>query len=76
MRDGTCELLTREQSVIDGVLRPGWAVSPLVIVLRVACPGERLSRGIALLPDAADAETLRKLRVFLRFALDFSAGRQ
>lgn len=76
MQDGTCQLHTREHGVIDGTLQPVWIVSPLLIVLRIACPGERLSRGITLLPDSSDADTLRRLRIFLRFALDSSVGKQ
>lgn len=71
MRDGSCELYTRNQRVISGQLRPGWFASPLMVVMRIACPGERHARGIALLSDAADGDTLRRLRIFLRFAVDF-----
>jgi len=76
MRDGSCQLYTRGQGVFDGVLRPGWTVSPLMIVLRIACRDRHLARAITLLPDAADAEVLRRLRIFLRFALDSSVGKQ
>ena len=76
MRDGSCQLYTRGHGVFDGMLRPGWTVSPLMIVLRIACPDRRLARAITLLPDAADAEILRRLRIFLRFALDSSIGKQ
>ena len=69
-RDGSCELVTRDQRLISGNLCPGWFVSPLMVVVRFACPGERLSRVITLLPDSADADSLRQLRVFLRFAID------
>lgn len=74
--DGSCQLQTRDLRVIDGRLRPGWFASPLMIVLRIASPGERLARGITLLPDAADAESLRRLRIFLRFAVGSSIGNQ
>jgi len=70
MRDGSCELVTRDQRLISGELRPGWFASPLMVVVRIACSGERFSRGIALLADAADADSLRQLRVFLRFAVE------
>lgn len=75
-RDGSCQLQTRDQRLIDGHLCPAWFVSPLMIVLRVARPGRRRALGITLLPDAADAQGLRELRIFLRFALDPSARRQ
>lgn len=76
MSDGSCQLHTRGQGVFDGALRPGWTVTPLMIVLRIACPGRRLVRAITLLPDAADAEILRRLRIFLRFGLGSSIGKQ
>lgn len=47
-----------------------------MIVIRVACPGKRLARGITVLPDAADADSLRRLRIFLRFAVTPSIGNQ
>ena len=73
-RDGSCELLLRSQRLITGTLCPRWFASPLMIVVQVACPGQRLRRSIALLPDAADTDTLRRLRIFLRFAIE-SSGR-
>jgi toxin CptA len=76
LQDGSCQLHTREQGIIDGLLRPAWYGSPLMIVLRVRCPGRRLSRSITLLPDSADADSLRRLRIFLRFALKPSVGKQ
>ena len=76
MRDGSCQLETRDQRQISGQLRPGWFVSPPMVVVRIACSGERSPRSIALLPDAADADTLRRLRIFLRFAIKPSIGDQ
>jgi toxin CptA len=69
-RDGSCELRLRNQRPISGSVCPRWFASPLMIVVQVACPGQRLRRSIALLPDAADADTLRRLRIFLRFAIE------
>ena len=73
-RDGSCELQLRNQRLISGIVCPRWFASPLMVVVQVACPGQRLRRSIALLPDAADADTLRRLRIFLRFAIE-SSGR-
>lgn len=70
MRDGSCQLHLVDQRVIRAKLCRGWFVSPQLVVLRLACPGERYSRGIALLPDSADADDLRRLRIFLRFAIN------
>ena len=72
MHDGSCELEMADKRVITGALRRGWFVAPQLIVLRIACPTERWSRGIALLPDSANADDLRQLRIFLRFAIDLS----
>ena len=72
-RDGSCELQLRDQSIVSGHLCSRWFASPLMIVVQVACPGNRLRRSIALLPDAADADTLRRLRIFLRFAIEPSS---
>ncbi len=73
MRDGSCQLRMAGGDVIGGRLCRGWFVSPQLIVMRVSCDGERLSRGFSLLPDSADADDLRRLRIFLRFAVDPSA---
>lgn len=75
-QDGSCELRTRDQRVINGMLQPAWFASPLMVVLRVASPGRRLAQGITVLPDAADADSQRRLRIFLRFAIGSSVGNQ
>ncbi|UCH46843.1 MAG: hypothetical protein JSU95_12135 [Betaproteobacteria bacterium] len=72
-RDGSCQLQLRNQRVISGWVCPGSIASPLMIVMQVAYPGQRIRRSIALLPDAADTDTLRRLRIFLRFAIERSA---
>ena len=69
-RDGSCQLQIRDQGCVSGVVCPGWFASPLMIVLQVACPGRRWRRSITLLPDAADSETLRRLRIFLRHVIE------
>lgn len=69
-RDGSCHIQTRNRRLISGRVCSGWFVSPLMIVVQVACPSERLRRSITLLPDAAEADTLRRLRIFLRFAIE------
>ena len=71
-RDGSCHLQLRNQRAISGELCPGWFASPLMIVVQVACPGQRWRRSITLLPDAVEAECLRRLRIFLRFAVERS----
>lgn len=69
MRDGSCQLRMASGRVVVGRLCRGWFVSPQLIVMRISCPGERLSRAVSLLPDSADSDDLRRLRVFLRFAV-------
>lgn len=71
-RDGSCQLQLRNQRSVSGKLCPGWFASPLMIVVQVACPGQRWRRSITLLPDAVEAEGLRQLRIFLRFAVEQS----
>ena len=72
-KDGGCRLELAADRVATGRLQSGWLASPFVIVARVRCNGERLARKIVLLPDSSDADTLRRLRIFLRFALVRSA---
>ena len=73
-KDGVCKLELVDDRVLTGRLQPGWLASPLLIVARVRCTGERLARKVVLLPDSSDLETLRRLRIFLRFAIARSAG--
>jgi toxin CptA len=72
MRDGSCQLQIAGDRSVSGHLCRGWFVSPQLVVMRISCPGERLSRDIALLPDSASPDDLRRLRVFLRFAVNLS----
>ena len=72
-KDGDCRLELPNDRVATGRLQSGWLASPLLVVARVRCNGERLARKIVLLPDSTDADTLRRLRIFLRFALVRSA---
>lgn len=73
-KDGACRLHLHSDRVVTGRLLAGWLVSPLLIVAQVRCSGETLARKIVLLPDSCDAETLRRLRIFLRFAIARSSG--
>ena len=73
-KDGDCRLDLAADRVATGRLQSGWLASPLLIVAQVRCTGERLARKIVLLPDSSDADTLRRLRIFLRFAIARSSG--
>jgi len=68
-KEGDCRLELTTDRAARGRLQSGWLASPLLVVARVRCNGERLARKIVLLPDSTDADTLRRLRIFLRFAL-------
>ena len=75
-KDGDCRLELAAHRVATGRLQSGWLASPLLVVARVRCSGERLARKIVLLPDSSDEDTLRRLRIFLRFALVRSARKK
>ena len=74
--DGNCELQLGNNRAAVGWLQAGWLASPLLVVARIRCNGERLARKIVLLPDSADSETLRRLRIFLRFSIARSMRRK
>ncbi len=76
MGDGSCEVRRRDQRVVSGQLCARWFVSPLMIVLRITRHGTCWPRGITLLPDAVDSDSLRQLRIFLRFAVEPSIGNE
>jgi hypothetical protein len=73
-KHGKCVLELGGDRVLTGRLQPGWLASPLLVVARVRCKGERMARKVVLLPDSSDSETLRRLRIFLRFSIVRSAG--
>jgi toxin CptA len=75
-QDGICALQLTTDKVETGRLKSGWLASPLLVVAQVRCKGERLARNIVLLPDTSDADTLRRLRIFLRFAIARSSGKK
>ena len=68
-RDGSCELQLADGATLAGRLHRGWFVSPQLIVMRVGFQTKQRSRSITLLPDSAEVDSLRRLRVFLRFAI-------
>lgn len=51
-----------------GQVRDGSFVMPWLTVIRWRPEGKRLDRTLLLLPDMANAEDLRKIRVILRWA--------
>jgi hypothetical protein len=73
--DGSCVLRTRSGRQIDGrLLTSGCAVSALLVVLRVRPDSGGRVVSLVLLPDSADEESLRALRVLLKFGLDDGAS--
>ncbi len=61
------ELETRAGEVIAGRVRASTLVHPWLLVLRVAPEGGGRERAVVLLPDSADGDSLRALRVVLRW---------
>jgi hypothetical protein len=74
--DGVCRLELDGSRIVTGRLLSGWLASPFLTVVQVHCKNERLARKLVLLPDSSDSETLRRLRIFLRFSIDRSAGKK
>jgi hypothetical protein len=73
--DGSCVLRTRSGRQIDGrLVMSGCAVSALLILLRVRPDSRERVVSLVLLPDSADGESLRALRVLLKFGLDDNAS--
>lgn len=61
------ELETRAGERIAGRVLPSTLVHPWLLVIRVAPEGGGRERAVVLLPDSADADSLRALRVVLRW---------
>lgn len=68
--DGRALLYERNDTAIEGQVCPDSFVSPPLTVLRVRPDGRRFARNVVLMPDSADSERLRALRVFLRFKVE------
>jgi toxin CptA len=60
-----CEFATRGGSSLDAVVDRSTFVSPLLIVINASAEGRRCS--VALLPDSAPSDDLRRLRVWLKY---------
>lgn len=65
--DGAIEVDFGDGRRTAGVLRAGSFVAPWLTVVRWRPAAGRLDRTILLLPDMADAATLRKIRLILRW---------
>lgn len=68
LRDrGRCELLTRGGAVLEGTVAGSSFVSALFTVVNVRLDGGRRLRSVVVMPDCAEAEERRRLRVWLRY---------
>lgn len=65
--DGAIEVASRAGAVERGAVRPGSFVAPWLVIVRWRRAGARGDRFILVLPDMADRERLRILRVILRW---------
>ena len=66
--DRRATLIERGGRRIDGTLRPETYVGELVTALVLRPDGARMSRAVAIFPDALRVDDLRRLRVVLRFS--------
>lgn len=64
---GEVALQERAGEWIRGELRDGSFVAPWLTIVRWRPEGRRLDRTVLVLPGMSDAETLRKIRVLLRW---------
>ena len=74
--DGACELRLRSGETEHGNLTDGWFAAPNLVVFNWRSDTGHHRRSVVLLPDSADREALRQLRVFLRFKLASESMRQ
>jgi toxin CptA len=66
-QDGTAKCLQRSGSMVDGQVLGDTFVNPLLTVVRLRRAEDGRRDSIVLLPDSAQADALRALRVWLRF---------
>lgn len=62
-----CITTTRSGAITKGSLLANTFVSPYLTVILIQSQGKWLSRSIVILPDSLDADTFRRLRVWLRW---------
>jgi toxin CptA len=62
--DGSCEVVTKSGSRETARILPELAIFPGLMVLRLEVAGRRIP--LVLLPDSAEADALRRLRIWLR----------
>jgi hypothetical protein len=68
LRDhGRCELLTRGGAVLAGTVADSSFISPSFTVVNVRLDDSGRLRSVLVMPDCAEAEERRRLRVWLRY---------
>ena len=67
-RDGRIEVESPSGERRSGMLRAGSFVAPWLTIVRWRPDGARFDATVLLLPDMAEADGLRRLRVLLRWA--------
>lgn len=65
--NGKCAYQTRDGTGFEATLLGSTLSTPWLSVLNLKPDGRWLARHVVIFPDSADAETLRKLRVLLRW---------
>ncbi|MDR2196099.1 MAG: hypothetical protein LBE50_05800 [Gallionellaceae bacterium] len=60
-------LVRRDGTEVSGRLQGNSTVTPYLSILNVRPHGRRLSRSVVVLPDSLDAESFRRLRVWLKW---------
>lgn len=75
--DGSCEARLASGMTETGTLSSNWFVSGILVVLNFRSESNGRMRAVILLPDSAERDALRLLRVFLSFRMALrSGGRQ
>lgn len=67
LEDEGVVLHRRDGVQVSCVIGPGSLVTPALTVLHALPQGARLARSVVILPDSLDAESFRKLRVWLKW---------
>jgi len=68
--DGSAKWLLRSGSTLTGRVLGDSFVSPLMTVVRLRRDDDGQRESIVLMPDSAEADALRALRVWLRFKIE------
>ena len=67
LEDDRVVLHNRKGEEVVGALLRSSVVTPYLVVLNIALPGQRSRRNVVLMADSMDAESFRQLRVALKW---------